>query len=57
MQANYGAQSRLIEGVKGIIVRRAVSDHFWSFLIGLLVGTSTGVLSGVALVAVLGGGP
>jgi hypothetical protein len=33
--------------------RRKVSDAFWSFLIGLLVGVPTGVLGGVLLVAAL----
>lgn len=33
---------------------RKVSDYFWAFQIGLLVGVPTGVLSGVLLVAFLG---
>ena len=37
-------------GQTKILRLRKVSDHFWSFLIGLLVGTTTGVFSGVALV-------
>jgi hypothetical protein len=32
--------------------RHRVSDHLWSFLMGLLVGTSTGVFSGVILVMI-----
>jgi len=36
-----------------MVEKRIVSDHFWSFLIGLLIGTTTGVFSGVVLVAVL----
>jgi hypothetical protein len=35
------------------MIARRVSDHMWSFLIGILVGTTTGVFSGVLLVAVL----
>jgi hypothetical protein len=35
---------------------RRVSDHMWSFLIGILIGTTTGVFSGVVLVAVLARG-
>lgn len=37
-----------------IMASRRVGDHFWSFLMGLLVGVPTGVFSGVLLVAVLG---
>lgn len=29
---------------------RRISDNFWAFLMGILIGTTTGVFAGVALV-------
>jgi hypothetical protein len=33
-----------------IVMAKKIDDHFWSFLIGLLIGTPTGMFSGVLLV-------
>lgn len=38
------------EPAPGVRGARRIDDHLWSFLMGLLVGTPTGVFSGVALV-------
>lgn len=35
-------------------MKRKVSDYFWSFLMGLLVGVPTGMFSAVLLVAYMG---